>query len=277
MKKKITLVFLSFLLVSFSNSLLAEIDHDKNPKYEDENEKEEGPFPHAKLHLNLLKKKHYAPMPVELDASGPRAKKGKTIVLYEFDFGDGSGKIQQAQSSIKHTYEILENIKEKKIVVKIRVQDSDGKWSKQKNKTLELKQIPDPGENGKKTVAGIDLDENGIRDDIDRLINFQFKNLTVLQRQALRQYAVRTQTELTNSKNKTAIVNLWQTDRSTRCLAARMGMEESFAAEKIIETAYLNTDERALASVDVGKQLAGESTYYNTRPSEYIKHCKDQF
>lgn len=38
----------------------------------------------------------------------------------------------------------------------------------------ELKEVPDPGEEGKKTLAGIDSDKDGIRDDIQIWINSKF-------------------------------------------------------------------------------------------------------
>jgi len=166
-----------FLLIIALSSFNAMSDQGKNH------------LPQADLKLNLEKKFHYAPMPMVLDASQSQGKQSHTIVKYEFDFGDGSPKKLTTTSSVKHIFEILDSSDKKKFVVTLRVQDNEGSWSEPKKKTLELMQIPDPGSKGKNTLAGIDLDQDGIRDDVQLFIAQELKDATPQERAAWRQWA----------------------------------------------------------------------------------------
>ena len=177
--------FLSFICLGQNQNHNSSSQHKKDQHhYEDES------IPKAHLHLKFLKKKHYAPMPVELYASKSKAAKGMTIVLYEFDFGDGQAKKIISKTKINHIYEILSNKSRQKFIVSLRVQDNSGKWSRPYKQNLELKQIPDPGEKGKQTLEGIDLDEDGVRDDIQLYISQEFKDELPVLREALRRSAI---------------------------------------------------------------------------------------
>ena len=60
---------------------------------------------------------------------------------------------------------------------------------------------PDPGEAGQKAVEGIDSDQNGLHDDIDRFIASNDPNPAKI-RAALRQYAKVTQSMMLASEDK---------------------------------------------------------------------------
>ena len=61
---------------------------------------------------------------------------------------------------------------------------------------------PDPGEPGKATVAGIDSNGNGVRDDVERWIGFTFQDS--VERQALAQAAKGLQASILNPTNEEA-------------------------------------------------------------------------
>ena len=60
---------------------------------------------------------------------------------------------------------------------------------------------PDPGEEGKADVAGIDSDNDGVRDDVERYIAYKYPD-NPLTRKALYQYSKYEQLNLINSHNK---------------------------------------------------------------------------
>jgi len=261
------------VLLAFSLNLYADNHKDKDQGHNED----KSDFPHAKLELNLLKKKHYAPMPVELDASKSMAKKGNTLVMYEFDFGDGSAKKIVNTPIIKHTFEILgetflDSLKfwnkksdEKSFTITLRVQDNNGTWSAPKTKKIELKQIPDPGKKGKETLAGIDEDEDGVRDDVQLYIASQFNNDTPVVREALRQHAIMVQKNLLSANNKEqSIIDSYAMMKSAGCLRylkigygfMDIGGDKDYSSK--ISNFMFNTKARILAEILADKNFSGQ-------------------
>jgi len=242
------------VLLAFSLNLHADNHKDKD---QDHNE-DKSDFPHAKLELNLLKKKHYAPMPVELDASKSTAKKGNTLVMYEFDFGDGGPKKLINSSKVNHIFEILGNKDKQKYEVSLRVQDNLGNWSKVAKKNVELKQIPDPGELGKKTIKGIDVDEDGVRDDIQLYISHKFKDETPIVREALRKYSISITKNLLSSQNK--IQNVIDSHATLdRLMCVLYFKSKNKNVDEKVYGRMINTKERVLAETLSDKNFNGET------------------
>lgn len=76
---------------------------------------------------------------------------------------------------------------------------------------------PDPGEAGKATVLGIDSDNDGVRDDIQRLIQQTAPNSTPI-KSALRQYAANAQKLFAAVGNDSEVLRLLQeSNRSSQC------------------------------------------------------------
>jgi len=259
MLKKSWVILLSLVLYS----LCLYADNKKDEGHEEGNDQMN--LPQAKLELNLLKKKHYAPMPVELDASKSFAKKGNNLVSYEFDFNDGSPKKVVNLPKVNHIFEIrgpstIDKLKiwkkkedEKKFTVTLRVQDNVGVWSKPSKKVLELKQIPDPGSKGNKTLEGIDLDEDGIRDDVQLYISSLLADATPQERAAFRQWARDYMASylVTNDKQLTIARN-FQVFKSYDCIrviykSLNKGTSDYFPISDKVLAEILNTDERVKA------------------------------
>jgi len=232
--------------------------------------------PLADLKLILYKTKHYAPMPVDLDASKSKAKDGKTLKAYEIDFGDGSPIVTKQDSVVRYVYEILDDSRQKKFVVTLRVQDSDGVWSEPNKKTLILTQIPEPGPTNNSTLLGVDIDGNGIRDDVDSYINSQFKNNTTVQRQAIRQLAKFYQTNFVASDDKQKLIDLFKNDGSIYCLTAQFPNSNTVAdITHKIQIQYVNTDLRADAFSKIETNRSGMRYKLLQPASLYPSKCSD--
>ena len=119
---------------------------------------------------------------------------------------------------------------------------------------------PDPGEAGKVTVAGVDSNGNGVRDDIERYIALTYPN-SEKTRRALTDFAIGMQAALLSDRD-IAKVNAATTIESKaldcveyieETLPPRRGLWESLRAE------ILNTKLRSLAYYTYNKLLAGAS------------------
>jgi hypothetical protein len=116
---------------------------------------------------------------------------------------------------------------------------------------------PDPGENADKTIAGVDANANGIRDDVELAIFRDYPN-DPKTRAVLLQYALALQMEMTqlitNGDVVTAVAS--QTSQAVDCigtlypatsLETPRSNEEIFNIEKLIKVVsalQLNTEER---------------------------------
>jgi hypothetical protein len=76
---------------------------------------------------------------------------------------------------------------------------------------------PDPGAAGTTTIAGIDSDNDGIRDDVQRFIVINHSD-DDNKKNALMEVATRTQKSLTSATKNEAIQTAEQIDRATECL-----------------------------------------------------------
>lgn len=112
---------------------------------------------------------------------------------------------------------------------------------------------PDPGAEADKTVAGIDANANGIRDDVELAIFKEYPN-SAKTRAVLLQYALALQTEMTlpilNTETATAVVEDIES-RADVCiwsLSSRADMDkfmrETEKNENFVKNRQINTEER---------------------------------
>jgi hypothetical protein len=115
---------------------------------------------------------------------------------------------------------------------------------------------PDPGEAGKATLEGIDSDDDGVRDDIQRWIVLTYVSSRTVQA-ALFQYSRAAQLFLINADNKDlARQNDVMRQRGTECLLyIRPG--DGWEIRDEIRAQLLNTRSRALAYSKGDLQLSG--------------------
>jgi hypothetical protein len=118
---------------------------------------------------------------------------------------------------------------------------------------------PDPSEAGKITLAGIDTDGDGVRDDVERLIAFM--NISVQQSSILQDIAKNMQQDITIAMPKDdAIQQIRQELTSGECLRYLLGTEQAIALKKQVREAMLNTRERLLAYAAIDALFGGETT-----------------
>jgi len=110
------------------------------------------------------------------------------------------------------------------------------------------------------TIAGIDANNNYIRDDVELAIFKKYPNSAKV-RAAELQYAQALQLELTKVYNaETLVVAMKRTDSAYFCMGktSKLSLSELNAAEKVIEEQILNTEERKNQNLDIlNKYMAG--------------------
>ena len=118
---------------------------------------------------------------------------------------------------------------------------------------------PDPGKAGKADLLGIDSDENGVRDDIDRFIVFAHPD-SEKRREALKQTARSLHAYLRDSEDKTKTrENGIASDKSIDCgIHVFDGdLDAAFAADDMLRIQFLNTKERSRAYARADQQMGG--------------------
>ena len=114
---------------------------------------------------------------------------------------------------------------------------------------------PDPGAAGKKTLAGIDANGNGIRDDVEIYIRVNFGK-SEKEVQALNQMAISTQMGILAKTNAESMKSAIADQRSMECIFyATPGSQ----AWKLVEAISLNTPERIDAWQDHERRLSGHT------------------
>ena len=148
-------------------------------------------------------------------------------------------------------------------VALMQMQHGKGTAIEDENLTEEQKKIlaslpPDPGEAGKATVAGIDSDGDGVRDDIQRYIALTYHD-SVKTRAALTQVTKRMQTELLDATNKQAsIADVTAGVNAMDCLYFIVGSSNVRTIFNELKARILNTRERSEASILFNQQIGGQ-------------------
>ena len=131
---------------------------------------------------------------------------------------------------------------------------------------------PDPGEAGKATIEGIDSDQDGLRDDIQRYIALTYpdsqKTRAVLRNQAL----VMQQALLERQDKNKSLDNAHDMDRSIECLLY-IHPDEAYEIGHALLAEVMNTDERSRAFIEYNKPLGGHN-FRGKRIDEYKTSCK---
>ncbi len=150
---------------------------------------------------------------------------------------------------------------------------------KQQALAKKLNLPPDPGEAGKVTLLGIDSDNDGVRDDIQRYIELTYPD-SAKTRAALRQYAKAANDALENAEDKrTSINNAYKANRSQECLyfifREKEGSADSaYKVRRKLHARILNTRERTSAFFDFNDHLGGEA--FSTTPLK-LQHRSCEF
>jgi hypothetical protein len=118
--------------------------------------------------------------------------------------------------------------------------------------------MPDPKKNDA-TVAGIDSDNDGIRDDIQRWINEAYSSRPNV-KMAMRQIATGRQLDLlaVDNKEQSIIAGKKMLD-SNHCLYSIVGLDDGAKLIKELDTKLLNTKDRLYAETKANSNFSGQS------------------
>ena len=115
---------------------------------------------------------------------------------------------------------------------------------------------PDPGESGTETIAGVDSDSDGVRDDIQRFIALTYPDQPEVQK-ALSQNAKATQDLLLDVDDpEKTVENFKQVTKASACLFFR-DPEKAYEISRKLDAEYFNTKDRILAYDRAGSHLSG--------------------
>ena len=129
---------------------------------------------------------------------------------------------------------------------------------------------PDPGEAGKATIEGVDIDDDGLRDDVQRFI---YMNYSAEETRILVNYAKNIQDMIINSDNKEASVTIAQ--KMMLQLECMMSLDPEGAREKLknVESLLVNTSERFREYIKANQHLSGE-TFLTSKVENLQDSCR---
>lgn len=140
-----------------------------------------------------------------------------------------------------------------------------------------VKTVKDPGEEGKKTLLGIDADNDGVRDDVQVWIDNKFFGNDNL-RKSFRQIARSIQKEFSLLKeNKSTIAATHEKLNSYKCLISFLGDTKPKAKKEIydsIDPIIYNTKTRVQAALKISQQFNGEIIPIEHDDINYRVNCK---
>jgi hypothetical protein len=130
---------------------------------------------------------------------------------------------------------------------------------------------PDPGEAGKATLEGIDSDNDGLRDDIQRYIALQYSD-SGKTRAALRQAALALQNIILNSSDEAnALRNTELEARASECIRY-IRPDDGRSIDNMLMAEFLNTKTRSRAYLVYDAKLSGH--VFGTRDlNQYKGSC----
>lgn len=137
-------------------------------------------------------------------------------------------------------------------------------------------EVADPGSAGMTTLAGIDSDGDGVRDDVQRWINENYGS-SPNSKSGLRQVAQTFQAELLHVSDKaTSIQYTSQYNQAAECLSFVMGgADKAHASKMIMIEKMLNTRDRNLADIKASENYNGQM-YTLTDVDKKSSLCKFQ-
>jgi hypothetical protein len=104
---------------------------------------------------------------------------------------------------------------------------------------------PDPGEAGKQTLAGIDSDNDGVRDDVQRYLGLTYPESTST-RSVLTQHAAAIQKYM-DGQSPARLAELIGVITAARCVVFAIGADSASTAVSALESVATNTSERLKA------------------------------
>lgn len=121
-------------------------------------------------------------------------------------------------------------------------------------------QVPMPNEKlNDKTIAGVDSDADGIRDDIQRWINEDFADKPKV-KMAMKQIAMGMQLALISAPNKIqSIIATRKVLNDMDCLNYVVGIDMQIKVRKTLESKMLNTKDRHYAKIMANDNFSGQN------------------
>ncbi|MGK2943117.1 MAG: hypothetical protein ACSLFC_00055 [Desulfuromonadales bacterium] len=133
---------------------------------------------------------------------------------------------------------------------------------------------PDPGPDGDATLEGVDVNENGIRDDIERWIYLTYPDSEKLRRALIQEYyPMQNMIIHGHQQDRDAVYNdMDAMQRSSEC-HYYVHPENPHIIAKELEALIVNTDERFYGYMEASRILGGGS--FSRRPMPDWKHSCD--
>jgi len=129
---------------------------------------------------------------------------------------------------------------------------------------------PDPGDAGKKTLAGIDTDHDGVRDDVQRWIAIHYSN-SEKTRAALKQKARALQAFIEDGNDPAkARRDAVAIDKASECLSSFA--DDAFYINHDFDAVVLNTYPRLHSYLDIDKKYGGAPTS-DSRRGHWKQSC----
>jgi hypothetical protein len=134
-------------------------------------------------------------------------------------------------------------------------------------------EVADPGPAGTTTLAGVDSDGDGVRDDVQRWINESYSS-SVNQKSGLKQRAHAFQSTLLTTEDRAASIQASAADlRAAECVDFVMGSFQSgLAVQRELKAKILNTRERTLANFKASENFNGQK-YRLARNGQEAMRC----
>lgn len=117
---------------------------------------------------------------------------------------------------------------------------------------------PDPGEEGKKTLLGIDSNNDGLRDDLERFVAIRFHGRPTIQRYMREDLKFMTRIAATSGNKAQSVAATTEYLQFTDCRRWHWG-EISKHLMRYTDIAFMNTAERYAAHVAAARHFSGES------------------
>lgn len=131
---------------------------------------------------------------------------------------------------------------------------------------------PDPGKAGKLTIEGIDSDEDGVRDDVQRYIALNYENETT--QDILTRYAIAQQDFLLSVDDKEKAIESAKTgSEAIDCLFYLYSFDDAMTMANDLEAEVANTEERVAAVIMTSNHISGE-VFQSTPDDELVNICQ---
>ena len=179
---------------------------------------------------------------VQFDAS-KSLYQNREVTLYEWSFGDGSS-ISSTNPIVSKSFNSFGSY-----TVSLTITDNKGvKDTLSREVAVYDPEVQDPGDNGKTSYLGIDSDNDGVRDDVQLIINniaSTDSNLKIALRALVKNYDV----ELRKVTNRDDItIEVLKNNQITNCLSSmNLGENGDQIIINTIDYSFFNTEERARA------------------------------